>query len=532
MTPPPRPILASLSSAQLAHVVAALGRHVDRSGGPDACWPWTGGTFNRGYGILYIPGTASTRRNVLAHRAAYELAHDGECPPVIDHICHDNDECKLGESCTHRRCCNWTRHLAPETVSGNLSRAVKGIYREMCGAGHRMSGENVYEAPDGSRHCRPCAAEHARERRAVSERRARAPLGSPRPQGVPAAELVRWALDGQDPSMCMFWPGVRPNRSGYVDIRFDGAMVAAHRLVYEVRRGPIRAGYVVDHICHEPQECSGGNNCTHRSCMCPSHLSAIPASQNSAAARSVRHRPESCKYGHSFTPENTHVSKRGTRHCVTCKNNRQRQAREAAKEADWTDGRLREGNLCPNGHDVTEAGLTSAGKCAQCTRDTSQKAKRTAREKRGAGSPPERVVAPGTLCVNGHDKSVVGISSSYACNECVAERKRAKRAQAKADPGWADKRTRPDGMCKKGLHVLAVTGKTTNGSCAECKREGDARRSAGLVTDGAGSRRTRQGGICRNGHDVAVVGIAKGGSCAECAREKSRRFAARRELRR
>lgn len=46
-------------------------RHVDRSGGPDACWPWTRGKTSAGLGALWHQGEA-----VTAHRAAlYFLGH-------------------------------------------------------------------------------------------------------------------------------------------------------------------------------------------------------------------------------------------------------------------------------------------------------------------------------------------------------------------------------------------------------------------------------------------------------------------------
>jgi hypothetical protein len=46
---------------------------VDRSGGDDACWPWTGPLGGTGiYGRFSIPGLSS---NVVAHRLSYELTH-------------------------------------------------------------------------------------------------------------------------------------------------------------------------------------------------------------------------------------------------------------------------------------------------------------------------------------------------------------------------------------------------------------------------------------------------------------------------
>jgi hypothetical protein len=73
--------------------IAAFWDRIDRSGGPDACWPWCDRWgFRNGpykYGRLSLPGG----KQILAHRLAYELAH-GPIPPghVIRHRC-DNPPC-------------------------------------------------------------------------------------------------------------------------------------------------------------------------------------------------------------------------------------------------------------------------------------------------------------------------------------------------------------------------------------------------------------------------------------------------------
>lgn len=61
---------------------------VDRSAGPDACWPWTLGRQAAGYGKCKRDG-----RTVLAHRLAYELVH-GAVPAglIVRHRC-DNPPC-------------------------------------------------------------------------------------------------------------------------------------------------------------------------------------------------------------------------------------------------------------------------------------------------------------------------------------------------------------------------------------------------------------------------------------------------------
>ncbi|HEY1668512.1 MAG TPA: HNH endonuclease signature motif containing protein [Trebonia sp.] len=396
-----------------------LDQLTDRSSGPDECWPWTGGSLVGGYGVLYTLGTAKTRRMVKAHRLAYEIAHDGECPPTIDHTCHDGAECKLASLCPHRRCCN-PAHLKAETAAGNASRAQAGIYEETCRAGHRMNGDNAYEAPDGSRYCRKCAAARARNARSDAKRgREKAATEIQRPRGLPAAEAVAWALDGQDSQGCMRWPGSTPNGSGYVYVGVGGKTIAAHRLVYAVRVAPIPDGYMVDHTCHDPKICPGGMECAHRACINPEHLTAVTHAENSSVPRSVRRRPDECIAGHLFTEENTYTDKQGSRHCLACQRDHAQAAAGKARESSgWTDARFRDGNLCRNGHDVTVTGLNAEGKCAECSRTR----KREWKAREAAKPKPDRVdkrKRQGDLCGNGlHDVTVTGLTKAGRCAEC------------------------------------------------------------------------------------------------------------------
>lgn len=80
---------------------------VDRSGGPDACWLWTGAPID-GYGTF----TVSTGVSRRAHRVAYEL-QVGPIPAglEIDHLCR----VKL--------CVN-VKHLEAVTHAENLRRAA------------------------------------------------------------------------------------------------------------------------------------------------------------------------------------------------------------------------------------------------------------------------------------------------------------------------------------------------------------------------------------------------------------------------
>lgn len=89
---PKRPLMERLHS------------RIDRSGGRDACWPWTGMT-QRGYGLIV---ESHHGRRFLTHRLAYEAANGSKIPPDMS-VCH---------RCDNPPCCN-PAHLFLGTQSEN-----------------------------------------------------------------------------------------------------------------------------------------------------------------------------------------------------------------------------------------------------------------------------------------------------------------------------------------------------------------------------------------------------------------------------
>lgn len=77
---------------------------IDQSGGPDACWPWTGYRKPTGYGRLSANGGM-----YLAHRLAYLDA----VGPILDGLV-------VMHTCDNPPCCN-PRHLRLDTQIANMA---------------------------------------------------------------------------------------------------------------------------------------------------------------------------------------------------------------------------------------------------------------------------------------------------------------------------------------------------------------------------------------------------------------------------
>ena len=124
--------------------------YVDRSGGPEACHPFTGAKDSGGYGQISIKG-----RLRLAHVVGWEF-ENGPKPSGtnLDHECHNravrDGSCRPG-ICPHRLCCNlahvvlktprehrddteqWEMPTGPRP---RLDEAQKGMIRDLLAAGH------------------------------------------------------------------------------------------------------------------------------------------------------------------------------------------------------------------------------------------------------------------------------------------------------------------------------------------------------------------------------------------------------------
>lgn len=113
-------------------------------------------------------------------------------------------------------------------------------------------------------------------------------------------------------SQCWLWLGSL--RNGYGAVRVNGRLVRAHRLAFELIRGPIQDGLFLDHLCRV------------RCCVNPAHLEPVTLRTNNLrgnGASGINARKTHCLRGHPL--EGDHVYRRPDRtgrECRVCRRHR------------------------------------------------------------------------------------------------------------------------------------------------------------------------------------------------------------------
>lgn len=118
--------------------------------------------------------------------------------------------------------------------------------------------------------------------------------------------MAKWK---EDANGCWIWQstiyGIRQDRPGYGSITVARRNRPAHRVSYELLRGPIPAGMTIDHLCRVTL------------CVNPAHLEPVTAAENTRRAGPAT--KTHCVNGHPFDEANTYLrSTGGQRGCRAC----------------------------------------------------------------------------------------------------------------------------------------------------------------------------------------------------------------------
>lgn len=117
---------------------------------------------------------------------------------------------------------------------------------------------------------------------------------------------------------CWLWQGSK-SKAGYGTVSISKKIMYTHRVFFELLKGSIEKGLVIDHLCR------------NRSCCNPDHLESVTQKVNiqrgdtgiaGGSVMGARNAARThCKYGHEFNEDNTYYTAANPkiRYCKLCR---------------------------------------------------------------------------------------------------------------------------------------------------------------------------------------------------------------------
>lgn len=143
---------------------------------------------------------------------------------------------------------------------------------------------------------------------------------------IPLLERFEEKVIKEPYSGCWLWTGCQGR--GYGQIWIDGKMRVAHRVYYELVKGPVPHHLTLDHLCRV------------RSCVNPAHLEVVTLKENclrGVSESAINAKKTHCVKGHLLSDENLvqfNTTRRYYRRCKLCERMRDRRRR------GWKDEEL------------------------------------------------------------------------------------------------------------------------------------------------------------------------------------------------
>jgi hypothetical protein len=143
-----------------------------------------------------------------------------------------------------------------------------------------------------------------------------------------------WSYVNKVPGACWQWTGPKSG-AGYGYFTDKREKISAHRLSYEIAKGKIADGLVIDHLCRNTL------------CVNPDHLDAVSVKVNiirGTSPSAKNSQKTHCKRGHPLSGSNL-MSQAGYRQCRYCKVMRGRNRALSHRKQPLP---VPEGSICPN----------------------------------------------------------------------------------------------------------------------------------------------------------------------------------------